>query len=108
MFQLPLSFILSGFTSGFSSTHFPPLDAIAESGSGRTLMALSNFNISLLSSSCFRNLPMFLGFGIRAAATGTVFENRERSRMADAERIIGGRKSDMDSGEGFRTSIYIA
>lgn len=40
---------------------------------------------------------MFLGFNTLAAAIGKVFEKRERSRAAVADRTIGGRKRDMAS-----------
>ena len=40
---------------------------------------------------------MFLGLNTLAAAIGKVFEKRERSRAAVADRTIGGRKRDMAS-----------
>lgn len=45
---------------------------------------------------------MFLIFAILAAVIGTVFENRALSRIALAERQIGGRRSDINSADAFK------
>jgi len=62
-------------------------------------MSLSSLKASLLFSSCALNLDMFLTSRTLAAAIGTLFVKRERSRIAPAERIIGGLKRDMGSEE---------
>lgn len=49
---------------------------------------------------------MFFGFETLAAASGMVFEKRDRSRAAVADRTIGGRKSDMASNWFIRVSSY--
>ena len=79
--------------------HFTPFDARAISGSGRTLVSLSSFRISWLLSNCALYLVIFLWSKILAAASGNFFVKRDRSRIAPAERIIGGRKGDIESDE---------
>lgn len=56
---------------------------------------LSNCNNSLLFCRIPRYREMFFAFDIRAAEMGTVLVKSDRSRIALAERTIGGRKSDI-------------
>jgi hypothetical protein len=100
------SFILSGLISGFNSIHFPPFWAKAGSGSNWILVILSSFASSPLFSNCVRNLAIFLGFAILAAAIGIVLEKSARFSTALAERTIGGRKRDMGSGLAAKLSSY--
>jgi hypothetical protein len=91
-------------TSGFNSRHFPPFDANEGSGSVRTDRSRSSLRSSLLAVSRFCIRAMFLGSGILAAAVGIIFEKRDRSRVAAADRTIGGRNSDIASSLATRLS----
>lgn len=91
----------SGFTSALKSKHFPPFEARDTSGSGCTFVIFSSFMSSLVWSKLVLYLDMFLIFAILAAVIGTVFENSALSRIALAERQIGGRKRDIKSADAF-------
>jgi hypothetical protein len=54
--------------------------------------SLSSCKLSLVLRRSARCFDMFFLFAILAAEIGIVFANRDRSRVAAAERTIGGRK----------------
>jgi len=68
---------------------------------------LSSCNNSLLFCSTPRYRDMFLAFAILAAEMGIVLENSDRSRIALAERTMGGRNRDISLEGAARIGFYV-